>query len=1125
MTRRKIFISAIVGLMLSMLCIVCSSDFSINNILFGDAGNVTAYAATCTNGHSYTSKITKAATCTTKGTRKYTCTKCSYSYTKSIAAKGHKAGKAATCTTAQTCTTCKAVLKAKLGHKYSSSYTVDKKATCTAAGSKSKHCTRSGCTAKTSVTTIKATGHSWAAATCTTAKTCKTCKATSGSKLGHKYSSSYTVDKKATCTAAGSKSKHCTRSGCTAKTSVTTIKATGHKYTYKTTKAATCTASGTRKYTCSNCSYSYNKTVAAKGHTAGADATCTKAQTCTVCNVELAAKLGHKYTYKTTKAATCTATGTRKYTCSRCSYSYNKTVAAKGHTEGDAATCTTAQTCTVCNVELAAKLGHKYTYKTTKAATCTATGTRKYTCSRCSYSYNKTVAAKGHTEGDAATCTTAQTCTVCNVELVAKLGHKYTYKTTKAATCTATGTRKYTCSRCSYSYNKTVAAKGHTEGEAATCTTAQTCTVCNVELAAKLGHKYTSKVTKEATCNETGTRKYTCSRCTYSYNKTIATIAHTYTEATMIDDKTHSTACDVCGTTVSSQAHTLKTEYNNATCTTDAYNLTYCELCTYAEIETDENNKATGHTKAFLETIEATCTAGGYDTFECTVCKAMLPTENHTAQLAHTYVKNNDLSYDATCTTPGVTVMTCEVCGDRDEDIIHPATGHLLVEDDDEFQDEINNNGCITMNYICANANCSEILKTEEHYRYKINKVLPTCTEEGTNTYVCRGSDCGITIKVETVPPKGHDLTPTIVPPTCTTDGSYSYSSGHCEACNEDIDSSEKVIIPATGHTLNIENATCTTASYCTNRNCTYVKSNALGHDYSIENCEISDSCTGFYCNRCGNLLETKAEKLNTYNALLNKMILRAYSQERNLSFIHKEITDITYTELDFGIYTSLVKDLFDESMQGTETNYIVYNNRTMYGNYKPLNVYRAASDLEESDIRSISVLTLSELKASSLFTDLDAQITAANGESFDTTAYANKTFKDVIRVTVNVNNENLTSIRALKENQNPALSKLYAINVKEDLADYLYGPKVEKDDTGFIMEIAISSLNTSGNTTYYFDAETYEPIAAVYNISVVMSQHIDMSFETGIVNLSGTMSPKETTVSQNIYLFDGFFA
>ena len=58
----------------------------------------------------------------------------------------------------------------------------------------------------------------------------------------------------------------------------------------------------------------------AGGHTAGADATCTTAQTCTVCGTTLKD--------------------------------------AKGHTAGAAATCTTAQTCTVCNAELTPALGH-----------------------------------------------------------------------------------------------------------------------------------------------------------------------------------------------------------------------------------------------------------------------------------------------------------------------------------------------------------------------------------------------------------------------------------------------------------------------------------------------------------------------------------------------------------------------------------------------------------------------------------------------------------------------------------------------------------------------------------------------------------------------------------------------
>ncbi|MBR3756638.1 MAG: hypothetical protein IKK48_05955, partial [Firmicutes bacterium] len=42
-------------------------------------------------------------------------------------------------------------------------------------------------------------------------------------ELGHSYGTSYTVDKKATTSADGSKSKHCTRSGCTAKSSVAAI--------------------------------------------------------------------------------------------------------------------------------------------------------------------------------------------------------------------------------------------------------------------------------------------------------------------------------------------------------------------------------------------------------------------------------------------------------------------------------------------------------------------------------------------------------------------------------------------------------------------------------------------------------------------------------------------------------------------------------------------------------------------------------------------------------------------------------------------------------------------------------------------------------------------------------------
>ncbi|MCQ2461771.1 MAG: fibronectin type III domain-containing protein [Clostridia bacterium] len=105
---------------------------------------------------------------------------------------------------------------------------------------------------------------------------------------GHKYSSTYTVDKKATCTAVGSKSRHCTV--CRTKTGVTEIPATGHSYTSKTTKAATCTEKGVKTYTCKTCGYKTTKSIAAKGHT----------------------------TVKSVKKATQSANGKITYKCSVC---------------------------------------------------------------------------------------------------------------------------------------------------------------------------------------------------------------------------------------------------------------------------------------------------------------------------------------------------------------------------------------------------------------------------------------------------------------------------------------------------------------------------------------------------------------------------------------------------------------------------------------------------------------------------------------------------------------------------------------------------------------------------------------------------------------------------------------
>ena len=147
---------------------------------------------------------------------------------------------------------------------------------------------------------------------------------------------------------------------------------------------------------------------------------------CTICGHERTTDTGfgyHNYEYECSEV--CPTCGKERVT---------------EHTPGTAATCTEAQTCTVCAKVLAEKLGHTPGTE----ADCG----HDQTCTVCG---DVLVEASGnHTPGAAPTCTEAQTCTVCAKVLAEKLGH--------------------------------------TPGAEATCTTEQKCTVCQTVLTAATGH-------------------------------------------------------------------------------------------------------------------------------------------------------------------------------------------------------------------------------------------------------------------------------------------------------------------------------------------------------------------------------------------------------------------------------------------------------------------------------------------------------------------------------------------------------------------------------------------------------------------------------------------------------------
>ena len=114
-------------------------------------------------------------------------------------------------------------------HVPNEDYTVDKQATCTEPGSKSKHCSGCGEIIESTVEVIPATGHTEA--------------------------DEYTVDTAATCTEPGSKSKHCTVCSAIIESTVEAIPATGHTVAteYTVDVAETCSTVGSKSYHCTVC--------------------------------------------------------------------------------------------------------------------------------------------------------------------------------------------------------------------------------------------------------------------------------------------------------------------------------------------------------------------------------------------------------------------------------------------------------------------------------------------------------------------------------------------------------------------------------------------------------------------------------------------------------------------------------------------------------------------------------------------------------------------------------------------------------------------------------------------------------------------------------------------------------
>lgn len=233
-----------------------------------------------------------------------------------------------------------------------------------------------------------------------------------------------------------------------------------------------------------------------------------------------------------------------------------------------------------------------------------------------------------------------------------------------------------------------------------------------------------------------------------------------------------------------------------------------------------------------------------------------------------TFVKDEEKSKDATCTTDEILVKKCSVCGQSYTDNVNnkKKLNHdmQLVKTvaptcSDEGYDL----------YKCSRCDVTEkrniVPAISGSHDWQFTKtVAPTCNEKGYDLYTCKKCKSTKKENIQPINPSNHKFIKTnTVAPTCTTGGYDVYT---CERCGKTEHRNEVPAI-AGGHTYNFTKTvapTCTeqgydiyTCSKCGNTEKRNVKPiDSSNHNYTVT--VVAPTCTekGYTkhtCSRCGN--------------------------------------------------------------------------------------------------------------------------------------------------------------------------------------------------------------------------------------------------------------------------------
>ena len=281
-------------------------------------------------------------------------------------------------------------------------------------------------------------------------------------------------------------------------------------------------------------------------------------------------------------------------------------------------------------------------------------------------------------------------------------------------------------------------------------------------------HSYSEKVTKQATCTETGVKKEVCSCGATRNETTIPALGHnmkvttkepTCTEAGSIEEK-----CTRCNEGNSTSKPALGHNYSAttittaATCTTDGIATKVCSRC--GNKQTDTIQKL-GHDYV-TDSKAATCNEEGYTQKKCKRCgnttdKTTIGKTNHQMSV--------ESSIAATCTEKGTVVYKCSLCGYSFTESKN-ALGH-------DFKEQITAATCTTNGYSikkCSRCNQTTTPTTipATGHQYVTTSSTVTCTKSGVEIKTC--PVCGNTT-TSNLKALGHNIVKTQTLPTATSIG------------------------------------------------------------------------------------------------------------------------------------------------------------------------------------------------------------------------------------------------------------------------------------------------------------------------------------------------------------------